>query len=98
MTAATRINLQSIDDGLAWFGRLLLQRQQAAITHQSHKRHEEARRSARQSELDAEEHQHTMKVIEARQAALQRQDLADRRAGQEALRAWREAPNDRRDR
>jgi len=97
MTAATRINLQSIDDGLAWFGRLL-QGQQAAIARQTHKRFEEARQSARQSELDAEEHQATMKVIEARQAALQRQDLADRRAGQEALRAWREAPHDRRDR
>jgi len=97
MNPATRIYLQSIDQGLAWFGQVI-HRQQAAIARQAHDRQEEDRRYARKRARDAEEHQHTMKVIEARRVALQHQDLADRRAGQEALRAWREAPHDRRDR
>ena len=93
MSKATRIYLQSIDDGLAWFGRLL-QGQQAAIARQTHMRFEKERQRAE----NEEEHQHAMKVIEVRRVDLQRQDLADRRAGQEALRAWQGGSDDRRER
>ena len=45
----------------------------------------------------AEDHARIMMQVKARNAALSKQAVADRRAEQEALTAWREGSNDRRD-
>lgn len=58
----------------------------------------DAHRHARKQRLDAEQHDQDMKVIDARRQASLRWELAERRAAQDALQAWRTGSDDRRER
>jgi len=96
MSLATDIDNESIDMSL-WRRRQNSQLIRDDLARRERNRRDEDDDDERERQAVAEEHAHLMKVMAARQAALTHQAVADRRAEQESLQAWRAGLNDRRD-
>jgi hypothetical protein len=90
-----------IDDESIWMSFWRRHRTQVAVREdllrRARNRRDEAENDERERIAVAEDHARIMKTIEARKAAETQQSLADLRAGQAALSAWRASSNDRRD-
>lgn len=97
MNLATRIYLACIDSSLFAMGQVNERRDQD-VQRRARNADHDAHRHARKQRMDAEQHVEDMKVIEVRRHTETREALADRRAGQEALRAWQGGSDDRRER
>lgn len=97
MNLATRIYLACIDSSIVQMG-LDTFRVQQDVQRRARNADHDARHQARKQRLDEEQHGEDMRVIEARRRVETHHELADRRAGQEALQAWRAGSDDRRER
>jgi hypothetical protein len=91
-----------IDEESIWMSFWRRHRTQVAIredlVRRERNRRDEEVDDAHKRQVLAEQHVEDMKVIEARRQTETHQVLADRRTGQEALRAWQGGSDDRRER
>jgi len=90
-----------IDNESIWMSFWRRHRTQVAnredLIRRDRNRRDEEEDGDHERQMLAEQHEQDMKVIAEKKQVETRQALADRRAGQDALQAWRAGLNDRRD-